>query len=271
MAAVVAAGIGWTTARTWGFGSVKEARRKERAIKTRAATRYCPICAKEGIGAMGKAKVETVRKEDTGWYFRHPVTQAWTGAFRSRKAAREARSIASQAAGGGADEDNDDEESTADTGGEKGVDTPVVDAVALTGITETSADATSNMETGDVAQHQEGRIMKVKFIKSAKNRKSAQIVYQAEGNPRFSIRFAKTGFKDAAAAPEFIEIENDAFAEPKPKLTAEQRKEARKNAPKLSPAEKLAKLQEKAAKLQAKIDADAAAKAAAANAAPAAS
>jgi len=245
------------------------------------------------------------KHDDGTWGFLHPETKQLTGSYRLRVVARAARAAAVKGIPFGepaADDTTtrDDSGTLGDEGApfpfaeaaddveepgvlgagvvsmdmapieqrvfEEVVDKTVVDPVKSPVDNATSADATSTGETGDVApQQKEKTIMIVKFVKSTKDRKSAQIVYQAEGNPRFSLRFAKTGFVDASNTPAFINIESDAFAEVKPKLTAEQRKQARKDAPKLSPAQKLAKLQERAAKLQAKIDAEAAAKAAAAS------
>lgn len=37
-------GGSWIVAKVWTFKTAAEAKRKEQAIKTRAAARYCPIC-----------------------------------------------------------------------------------------------------------------------------------------------------------------------------------------------------------------------------------
>lgn len=122
-----------------------------------------------------------------------------------------------------------------------------------------SAEIVPPLETGSDAHitKEEKKVMQITLTKSNKNRKSTSIVFTAANGVRGSVRFAKTLFA-GGNAPDTLVIENDAFAEPKAKLTPEQRKEQRKNAPKLTAAQKLAKLQERAARLQAKIAAEAA-------------
>jgi hypothetical protein len=135
----------------------------------------------------------------------------------------------------------------------------VFDNVTRTHVDSASQETTSveSTSTNNPAS-EKGPVMQITLVKSNKNRKSTSVVFNASNGLRGSARFAKTFFKDGNA-PDTLVIDGDAFASPKEKLTAEQRKELRKQAPKLSASEKLAKLQERAAKLQAKIAAEAAA------------
>lgn len=113
--------------------------------------------------------------------------------------------------------------------------------------------AVEQSQSGNDAPAKE-KAMKLVFTKSTTERKSTAVVFAAPDGVRGSVRIPKSMFTNGEA-PETIEIENDAFVQPKAKLTKEQRAEARKNAPKLTAAEKLAKLTERMRKLQAKIDA----------------
>lgn len=45
MQVVTAAGIEWSVVRTWTFESIDGARKKERQLKKRSATRHCSACA----------------------------------------------------------------------------------------------------------------------------------------------------------------------------------------------------------------------------------
>jgi len=185
---------------------------------------------------MTKPKPETVQKASDGWAFMHPTTNEWTGQFKTRHEARAARAAVTKGSG---------------------TKKKVVDTASETRLDSRSHETTSIESTSTINPASENKepIMHVTFTKSTKNRKSTSVVYNASNGLRGSARFAKTFFKDGIA-PETLVIDGASFAEPKAKLTAEERKTARKNAPKLSAAQKLAKLNERAAKLQAKINAE---------------
>lgn len=198
---------------------------------------------------MTKTKIEAVRKIDGGpfWEFKHPKTGDWSNVdfkgqpMKSRNAARDARKAL-------LDAQSPAEESTS---GEKVVDnahTSTVDSISV----DTASAVT---HSGNDAQ-QSGAIMDITLTKSDKPRKSSSIVYLGAGL-RGGVRIAKTCFA-GGNAPASLVISGP-FAEPKAKMTKEERKAARAALPKLTPAEKLAKLNERAAKLQAKINASAAA------------
>jgi hypothetical protein len=196
-------------------------------------------------------KTDTIRKREdgNGWQYLHPSSGQWTGnagQITSRDAARAARTAANP---------------YHIRAGKKTVDNTATSVASSSPVSSAVADTTSPQNTGtDAPAAKDTKIMQITLTKSTKTRKSTSVVYTA-GALRGSARFAKTFFKDGNA-PDTIVIDSDAFAEPKKKLTAEERKAARKDAPKLSPAEKLAKLQERSKKLEEKIAKEAAAAAA---------
>lgn len=221
---------------------------------------------------MAKAKAETVQKSSDGWAFMHPTTREWTGQYKTRVAARAARAAVVKETG---DSDDDGEAQTitsadvaevsadqlVDQGTKKEVDTPARAHVDSSTSEQTSNEATSIVNTGGVAHsEQDKKIMAtISLTLDPKTRKSTSVVFKLPAGVRGSVRIAKTAFPNGVP-PASLSLQSDqenAFAEAKAKLTAEQRKQARKDAPKLSPAQKLAKLQERAAKLQAKIAAEA--------------
>lgn len=213
-----------------------------------------------------KKKAETVRQnDDKTWSYLHPTTGEWVSTFpdgapiKKRDDARKERvaltpkkSKKSEAKNTTAEVEND--------AAEKDVDSSAVVHVESTTSTSTTSEATSNNQ-GDVAQQEKSVMSTVALTLDPKTRKSTSVVFKLPSGIRGSVRIAKTAFP-GGVPPASLSLTSDAenaFAQPKAKLTPEQRKEARKNAPKLTPEQKLAKLNERAAKLQAKIAAAAAA------------
>jgi hypothetical protein len=231
---------------------------------------------------MSDKKTGTIRQnEDKSWSYLHPTSGEWCSTFpdggiiKTRDAARAERVALTPAKPAKSDSKTaetdfassvaEKPDAMSDADKRSAVETAIqeeaktgVDTANAPEVTSGSQETTSNgatsptSTTGDVARQTGAKkIMQVTFTKSTKNRKSTSVVYTTAGL-RGSARFAKTFFKDGNA-PDTIVIDNDAFAEAKQKLTAEQRKEQRKNAPKLTPAEKLQKLQERAKKLEDRI------------------
>lgn len=222
---------------------------------------------------MAKAKAKTVQKSSDGWAFMHQTTREWTGQYKTRDAARAARAAVVKETG---DSDDDEAQTIASAdvaegsadelvgfGAEKVVDTTTSAHVDSSTSKQTSNEATSIVNTGGVAQAEKDKkiMASIQLSLDPKTRKSTSVVFKLPAGVRGSVRISKTAFP-GGVPPTSLSLQSDqenAFAEAKAKLTAEQRKEARKNAPRLSPAQKLVKLQERAAKLQAKIAAEAAA------------
>lgn len=221
---------------------------------------------------MAKAKAETVQKSSDGWAFMHPTTREWTGQYRTRVAARAARAAVVKETGHSDDDGDAQTITSADVAevsadelvgfkAEKVVDTSTSAPIDSSASEQTSNEATSIVNAGDVAHSEEEKkiMASVTLTLDPKTRKSTSVVFKLPAGLRGSVRIAKTAFPNGTA-PSTLILQSDqenAFASAKAKLTAEERKEARKNAPKLTPAQKLAKLQERAAKLQAKIASEA--------------
>lgn len=147
--------------------------------------------------------------------------------------------------------------SPVNSGAEEVVDTSTASPAESSSTDTTSVNTAPSTET-QIAKEQ--HIMStITLTLDPKTRKSTSLVFKLPAGVRGSVRIAKTAFP-GGVPPTSLNLQSDsdsAFAQPKAKLTAEERKALRKDQPKLTPAQKLAKLQERAAKLQAKIAAEA--------------
>lgn len=117
--------------------------------------------------------------------------------------------------------------------------------------TQAISSPTESETRADQAPQQEQKRMEITLNRSDKTRKSSSIVYTADGF-RGSLRVSKTYFANGTA-PDQLTVATDALAQPKAKMTAEERKAARKLAPKLTPQQRLEQLEARAAKMREKL------------------
>lgn len=226
---------------------------------------------------MSEKVKDTVKQNaDKSWSFMHPTTGEWTEKFAKRDDARRARTVIvlrNKAANDAAkkskkststeetaapvvEQKNEEQKNTEPV--EKDVDSgrPVhVESIMSTSTTTADAASVNNNNQGDVAQQEKSIMSAITLTLDPKTRKSTSLVFKLPAGLRGSVRIAKTAFP-GGVAPETLALQSEsenAFAQSRAKMTAEERKEARKNAPKLTPEQKLQKLTERAAKLQAKI------------------
>lgn len=134
--------------------------------------------------------------------------------------------------------------------------------VEATGTAPDANTTESEVGTSTPAQTGDRTMAELIFTRSDKQRKSISVVYTASGYPG-SVRFSKTLFADKNA-PLSVTVASDAFAGPRVKLTAEERKARLKARPKLTDAQKLEKIEQRAARLREKLNAKPADKSAAA-------
>lgn len=213
---------------------------------------------------MKKTKTETVRKADDGsWQFMHPTTREWVGAgeLKSRNEARDARKALltpkqrkAEIADAVSQLPDADAATRAATDALISSDTgKVVDNAQTRPVDSSSLETTPahDAQTSTNNSSKGAQTMDITLTKSDKPRKSSSIVYLGAGL-RGGIRVAKSCFKDGNA-PASLVLSSDAFAEPKVKMSAEERKAARAAAPKKTAAEKLAALETRAAKLREKV------------------
>jgi RecG-like helicase len=114
-------------------------------------------------------------------------------------------------------------------------------------------------ETGNNAQQtteRKGSQNVMNLTLSTKNRKGSSVVFNTPDGVRGSVRVNKSVFANGQI-PQSLTIEGAEFAQPKPKLTPEERKAQRAAQPKLTAAERVQKMEERLAKAKAKLAAQA--------------